>query len=83
VQTKNPAEFQQRRADQNGARLSQLDTLQPNGSPADLPNYIRGQMRWMDEQTEQDVANATRFAQQRTEALGGRTTPSTMERISA
>lgn len=75
MQTKFPAEFQQRRADQNAARIGQLDRLQPGGDPGDLPSYIRGQMRWLDEQTERDVADATRVAQQRTEGLGGNQSP--------
>lgn len=75
VQTKNPAEFQQRRAEQNTARREQLDTLQPTGNAADLANYVKGRVRWLDQQTEQDVADATRIAQERASGLGGEHTP--------
>lgn len=75
VQTKSPAEFQQRRADQNAARREQLDQLQPTGNAADLANYVKGRIRWLDQQTEQDVADATRVAQERASGLGGERTP--------
>lgn len=75
VQTRNPAEFQQRRADQNSARREQLGSLQPAGNAADLAAYVKSRVRWLDEQTEQDVAEATRVAQQRAEGLGGTRTP--------
>jgi hypothetical protein len=71
AQTLSPGDFQQRRADQNSARLSQLNALQPEGSPADLSDYVKGQMRSLDEQTDQTVASATQAAQQRVEQLGG------------
>ena len=75
VQTQNPAEFAQRRADQNAARVAQLDELQPTGNPADVPNYIRDRVRWLDQQTEQDISNATTVARQRADALGGNASP--------
>lgn len=75
TQTKFPKEFQQRRADQNNARVAQLQVMQPSGEPMDLGDYIRKQMVWLDHESEKDVGNAIRVAQQRGMSLGGNASP--------
>ena len=74
-QTQSPVEFNQRRADQNAARRTVLDNLQTMGNPTDLSDYAKNRMQWLDQQTQADIEDATRFAQQRTEALGGNQHP--------
>lgn len=75
TQTKNPEQFQQRRAEQNTARRESLGKLQPTGNAANLASYVKDRLRWLDQQTEQDVADATRVAQERAQRLGGDRTP--------
>lgn len=74
-QTQFPQEFQQRRADQNMARRQQLDRLQDTGDPNDLVQYVKGRIRWFDEQTQQDVDAATNLARERATGLGGTRQP--------
>jgi hypothetical protein len=75
VATRNPAEFQQRRAEQNTARRQQLDQLQASGDPVQLSNYVKNQLKWFDEQTQADIDTATNVARGRAESLGGARAP--------
>ncbi len=54
---------------------AELDKLQQSGDPADFVDYVKGQMRWLDGETANDVTSATRVAQQRAERVGGARTP--------
>lgn len=74
-QTDNPVPFNERRAGQNTARRTVLDQLQASGDPAALSGYIKSRIAWLDQQTQADVENATKTAQQQTEALGGNQHP--------
>ena len=73
--TSRPAEFNQRRADQNAARVDALSELQPTGSAADVSNVLRKQLRSIDDMTDQAVARATTEAQDAATGLGGRGSP--------
>lgn len=73
--TSRPAEFNQRRADQNSARVDALSDIQPAGSAADVSNVLRQQLRSIDDMTDQAVARATSEAQEAGRGIGGRGTP--------
>jgi hypothetical protein len=45
VASQNPAEFMQRRAEQNSARVGSLESLAPVGSPADVTNSAADHLR--------------------------------------
>jgi ddrB-like ParB superfamily domain len=69
--TQNPAEFMQRRAEQNAARLEALHGLEAGGSPADVSNALRQQFHSLDEMTADAVGRSTDQATGQAEALGG------------
>lgn len=71
----SPAEFQQRRADQNLSRVQAIQRLQDNGSPADVANFVRQEFRALDEASAADVTSATGRAQAAGEAVGGARAP--------
>lgn len=71
VATRSPEAFQQRRADQNAARLDALDALAPDGAPDALPRTLRGDVAAADAVAAQDIDLATARATQETRALGG------------
>lgn len=83
VAAKNPVEFNQRRADQNQARVSALGEVQPTlgingetgGNPADVGTFLNSQFGKFDQQTQQHIDDLTTQAQQQTEALGGSGNP--------
>jgi hypothetical protein len=69
------ADAADRRGAQTTAQRAALGNIQPEGNPTDLATYVKDQVRWLDRQTEQDIADATRVGQERTAALGGTRTP--------
>ena len=71
VATKNPAEFNQRRAEQNLARNSALQRMQETGSPADVSNFLRTELRSIDTSSEEAVNRATDEARTGAAAIGG------------
>jgi hypothetical protein len=75
VQTHNPNDFQQRRANQNAARLDALSTIQPTGNPADVSAALRRQLGDIDETTNQTIERATADARTRADAVGGTVPP--------
>lgn len=75
VATHNPAEFMQRRGEQNAARTVAMQNLQPSGSPSDVANVVRQQLRDIDGLTDQALAGVTTEAQARAAALGGHGSP--------
>ena len=75
VQTQNPADFQQRRADQNAARLDALSTIQPTGSPTDVSAALRRQLGEIDQTTNQAIERATADARAQADAVGGTVPP--------
>jgi len=75
AQTRDPAAFQQRRADQNAARLDALSNIQSSGHPEAVANTVRTRLADIDTQTNTDLYNALSQASARAEALGGASTP--------
>jgi len=75
AQTRDPAAFQQRRADQNAARLDALNNIQSSGHPEAVANTVRTRLADIDTQTNADLLNAMSQASARAEALGGASTP--------
>lgn len=75
VQTKNAGDFQQRRAEQNAARVGTLSDIQPTGSPADLSAGLRRQLADVDETTNEAIERASADARARADAIGGRAPP--------
>jgi hypothetical protein len=75
VQTKNPVEFAERRADQNAARVDALQSLQPMGKPEQLSGFLRERLADIDKTGNDVIENATRQAQTATAGIGGNQTP--------
>jgi len=75
VQTQNPGDFQQRRAEQNAARVDALSGIQPIGSPQDVSAALRRQLGDIDQTTNQAIERATADAQAHTAGMGGTAPP--------
>ena len=75
MQTRHPADFQQRRADQNAARLDALGTIQPTGNPADVSAALRRQLADIDQSTNAAIERATEDARAHADAIGGTVPP--------
>ena len=73
--TRDPAAFLTRRAEQNAARTSALESIQPNGSPADVSAFFRAQLRALDETTLADLETAQGRARAAAEGVGGSRSP--------
>lgn len=71
VATRNPEAFQQRRADQNAARLGALDALAPDGHAEALPRTLRGDAQAADAAAAQDIDATTSRVAQDVRGLGG------------
>lgn len=71
----NPAEFMQRRADQNTARVGALEAIQPKGAPEQVVNSLRQNLAALDQQTGQALQGATTRAQGAAAAIGGEGAP--------
>ena len=74
VATQNPADFMQRRAEQNSARIGSMESL-ATGSPADVSNTLRAHLRDIDDVTGQSVERAQADAQRQFEGVGGQRPP--------
>ncbi|MFG1381262.1 hypothetical protein [Xanthobacter versatilis] len=70
-----PAEFMQRRADQNTARVGALEGIQPQGAPEQVVSVLRQNLAALDEATGQAVTGATNAAREAAGRLGGEGTP--------
>jgi hypothetical protein len=75
VQTQNPGDFQQRRADQNAARVDALSGIQPTGSPQDVSAALRRHLGDIDQTTSQAIERATADAQAHASGIGGTAPP--------
>ena len=71
----NPAEFMQRRADQNAARIGAIEGMQPTGAPETIVATVRSHMKQIDDELEAAVTGATRTAQGKVAAIGQGATP--------
>jgi hypothetical protein len=75
VQTRNPGDFQQRRAEQNAARVDALSGIQPHGNPADVSAALRRQLADIDQTTSNAIERATQDARTQSDAIGGTVPP--------
>lgn len=73
--TNNPADFMERRAAQNEARLDALATLQATGAPEQVPAVLRSRLDAIDTSTQEGIDAALAEAQERATALGGTQPP--------
>jgi hypothetical protein len=67
----DPAAFNQRRAEQNTARLGSLDQVQPEGHPEAVTKALRTQFDNIDRQTDAAVQAAMQNARTKAQGLGG------------
>jgi hypothetical protein len=75
VQTRNPVEFAERRAEQNAARVDALQGVQPGGKPEELSSFLRTRLADIDKAGNEAIENATRRAQTATADIGGNQSP--------
>ncbi|QFR34698.1 hypothetical protein [Ancylobacter sp. TS-1] len=75
LETSNPIPFQQRRADQNTARVGAMQSLQTTGSPEAVVNVLRQNLAEIERVTGEVLDTATATARERTAGLGGAGTP--------
>jgi len=74
--TATPEPFLARQAEQNSARLGQVQGLAPaNAQPGAVGQFFQQQLNALDQQGQQAVQQARTGVQQSTEALGGTQTP--------
>ncbi len=71
VEARNPVVFNQRRADQNAARVDALDNLQDAGHPEMVVKALRDGLSDIDARSAAAVDEATQAAQSATNKLGG------------
>ncbi|MCX5581587.1 hypothetical protein [Kaistia terrae] len=69
--TQDPVAFNQRRADQNSARLDSLGTIQPEGNPQAITQAFRSRLADIDKQTDAALQTALQNARGKAQALGG------------
>ena len=69
--TQDPGAFNQRRADQNAARLDSLGTIQPEGDPQAITQVFRAHLADIDKQTDAALQAALQSARGKAQALGG------------
>lgn len=74
---KDPASFNQRRADQNAARISQMEALRPDSSPATVADALRQNIDAIDQASLRAETAALDRARQGAEGLGAGRTPET------
>lgn len=70
-----PAAFLERQADQNAARVGALRGIQPQGAPEQVVQSLRHNLAALDEATGQAVTGATNAAREAAGRLGGEGTP--------
>lgn len=75
VQTRNPGDFQQRRAEQNAVRVDALSGIQPHGNPADVSAGLRRQLADIDQTTSQAIERTTQDARTQADGIGGTVPP--------
>ncbi|WP_185982653.1 hypothetical protein [Aureimonas mangrovi] len=70
AQSRDPAAFQQRRADQNAARREAMDAIQPSGSSEAVTRALRQRLADIDRDTASDLDLARDVARGRNQQLG-------------
>ncbi|MFG1211035.1 hypothetical protein V5F72_01275 [Xanthobacter flavus] len=71
----NPAEFMQRRADQNTARVGALEAIQPKGAPEQVVQVLRENLAHLDQTLGSKVDAALQAARVAADKLGGTGNP--------
>ncbi|WP_131798279.1 hypothetical protein, partial [Devosia elaeis] len=77
VAARNPAEFMQRNADQNAARIGAMEGIQPGGAPERVAASVRTYMDAIDQQVADAIAASTRQAQDAAQGIGAGMVPET------
>lgn len=72
---KSPAEFNQRRADQNAAQIAAMDSVQSTGAPENVAAALRAQLEDIDARTAARLDQTTANARQSAAAIGQGKTP--------
>ncbi|MBB3770971.1 hypothetical protein FHS55_001566 [Angulomicrobium tetraedrale] len=75
AETRRAEPFNQRRAEQNQARVSALENVQPSGSPDAVVKALRQNLAGLDAETTRAIEAARSQARERVGALGGEGTP--------
>lgn len=75
VAARNPAEFMQRNADQNAARIEAIGGIQPGGAPERVAASVRTYMDAIDQHVADTIAASTRQAQDAAQGLGAGVVP--------
>jgi hypothetical protein len=75
VQTRNPADFAERRGEQNAARVEALQNVQRTGAPEEVSGFLRSRLADIDKSAQRTIDAATSRLQERTAALPGQGTP--------
>jgi hypothetical protein len=77
------AAFQERRAEQNAARLDQINKIQENGEPTDVANFLRNEFNNVDATTNASVEAVTKDAIDKIQSLGGTQDPESLPTMAA
>lgn len=80
-EARNQQLFQQRRAEQNSARLQAIENIQRTGSPQDVSEHLRDALRSFDEGIARDYKVAEARAWEEAQRLGGTQDPTTYGNI--
>jgi len=75
VATRHPDQFAQRRADQNAARLTSLQSIQQGGNPSDVASFFRSQLDELDQETARHADEMLASAQAHAARMGGTRSP--------
>lgn len=75
VSTRNPQPFMERRAEQNSARLSELNSVQSGGDPNSIADFLRAHLDTVDQTSQQNIDDLIGQAHAQTQALGGNMVP--------
>lgn len=73
--TRDPEEFIARRGEQNAARLDALENVQRTGSPEDVADFVRSEMRSAEARVDGAIRQAEHRAWGETHRLGGQYDP--------
>ncbi|WP_062112217.1 hypothetical protein [Aureimonas sp. AU40] len=70
AQTRSPADFMQRRAEQNSARRTALDAIQPDGAADEVSRVLRDQLKAIDADTAKTIDDARTWEEGARRSLG-------------
>jgi hypothetical protein len=72
---RQPAQYMQRRAEQNAARVGAVGDIQEGADPVDTANFFHNQVNALDTQSQNQLDDLIATAHAKTEALGGTQNP--------